>query len=87
MAYDHKTIEKKWQKFWKKNETFKADLNKDQKKYYALDEFVNDQSPVHTTTGSLLTSSKTTISITIKYLTLILTTTVNDCKRVTKLLA
>ena len=39
MAYDHKTIEKKWQKFWKKNETFKADLNKDQKKYYALDIF------------------------------------------------
>ena len=39
MAYDHKTIEKKWQKFWKKNETFKADLNKDQKKYYALDMF------------------------------------------------
>lgn len=39
MAYDHKTIEKKWQKFWKKNETFKANLNKDQKKYYALDMF------------------------------------------------
>lgn len=39
MAYDHKTIEKKWQKFWKKNETFKADLNRDQKKYYALDMF------------------------------------------------
>jgi len=39
MAYDHKKIEKKWQKFWKKNETFKADLNKDQKKYYALDMF------------------------------------------------
>ncbi|MBB1124405.1 leucine--tRNA ligase [Limosilactobacillus albertensis] len=39
MAYDHKTIEKKWQKFWKKNKTFKADLNKDKKKYYALDMF------------------------------------------------
>lgn len=39
MAYDHKTIEKKWQKFWEKNESFKADLNKDQKKYYALDMF------------------------------------------------
>ena len=39
MAYDHTAIEKKWQKFWKKNETFKADLNKDQKKYYALDMF------------------------------------------------
>ncbi|MRN06919.1 leucine--tRNA ligase [Lactobacillus sp. 0.1XD8-4] len=39
MAYDHTAIEKKWQKFWKKNETFKVDLNKDQKKYYALDMF------------------------------------------------
>ena len=39
MAFDHQQIEKKWQKFWKKNETFKADLNKDQKKYYALDMF------------------------------------------------
>ena len=39
MAYDHTTIENRWQKFWKKNKTFKADLNKDQKKYYALDMF------------------------------------------------
>lgn len=39
MAYDHSTIEKKWQKFWKKNQTFKAALNKDQKKYYVLDMF------------------------------------------------
>ena len=37
MAYDHKTIEKKWQRYWKKNKTFKAEINKDQKKYYALD--------------------------------------------------
>ena len=39
MAYDHKTIEEKWQKFWKKNKTFKAELKPDQKKYYALDMF------------------------------------------------
>lgn len=39
MAYDHQAIEKRWQKFWKKNETFKADLNKDKEKYYALDMF------------------------------------------------
>ncbi|MCI2031311.1 leucine--tRNA ligase, partial [Limosilactobacillus sp.] len=39
MAYDHTAIENKWQRFWKKNETFKATLNKDQKKYYALDMF------------------------------------------------
>ncbi len=39
MAYDHTTIENKWQKFWKKNQTIKADINKDQKKFYALDMF------------------------------------------------
>ena len=39
MAYDHKTIEEKWQKFWKKNKTFKAELKPDQNKYYALDMF------------------------------------------------
>ena len=39
MAYDHKAIEKKWQRYWKQHKTFKATLDKDQKKYYALDMF------------------------------------------------
>lgn len=39
MAYDHTAIEKKWQRFWKKNKTFKAEINPDQKKYYVLDMF------------------------------------------------
>ncbi|MEE6685587.1 class I tRNA ligase family protein, partial [Limosilactobacillus fermentum] len=39
MAYDHKAIEKKWQRYWKQYKTFKATLDKDQKKYYALDMF------------------------------------------------
>lgn len=39
MAYDHKAIEKKWQRYWKQHKTFKATLSKDQKKYYALDMF------------------------------------------------
>ena len=39
MAYDHKVIEKKWQRYWKKNKTFKSEIKKDQKKYYALDMF------------------------------------------------
>ncbi|MET0041198.1 leucine--tRNA ligase [Limosilactobacillus fermentum] len=39
MAYDHKAIEKKWQRYWKQHKTFKAALDKDQKKYYALDMF------------------------------------------------
>ncbi|BAW87134.1 leucyl-tRNA synthetase [Limosilactobacillus fermentum] len=39
MVYDHKAIEKKWQRYWKQHKTFKATLDKDQKKYYALDMF------------------------------------------------
>ena len=39
MGYDHSTIEKKWQRYWKQHKTFKADINKDQKKFYALDMF------------------------------------------------
>lgn len=39
MAYDHTAIENKWQRFWKKNKTFKAKIKPDQKKYYVLDMF------------------------------------------------
>lgn len=39
MAYDHDTIERKWQRYWKNNKTFKADINRDKPKYYALDMF------------------------------------------------
>lgn len=39
MGYDHSTIEKKWQRYWEQHKTFKADINKDQKKFYALDMF------------------------------------------------
>lgn len=39
MGYDHSTIEKKWQRYWKQHKTFKADINKAQKKFYALDMF------------------------------------------------
>ena len=39
-AFDYKTIEKKWQDFWEKNETFKTDVNDFSKpKFYALDMF------------------------------------------------
>ena len=39
-AFDYKTIEKKWQKFWEENETFKTDVNDFSKpKFYALDMF------------------------------------------------
>lgn len=39
-AFDYKAIEKKWQDFWEKNETFKTDINDFSKpKYYVLDMF------------------------------------------------
>jgi len=39
MGYDFEKIEKKWQKFWKENKTFKAYNNSDKPKYYVLDMF------------------------------------------------
>jgi leucyl-tRNA synthetase len=40
MAFDHKTIEKKWQDFWAENKTFKTDTwDFSRPKYYVLDMF------------------------------------------------
>lgn len=39
MKYDHKKIEKKWQKYWLENKTFKSDIDKNKPKYYVLDMF------------------------------------------------
>lgn len=39
MGYDHSAVEKKWQRYWKQHETFKSTMDKDKKKYYALDMF------------------------------------------------
>ncbi|MFL2128878.1 leucine--tRNA ligase [Ruoffia sp. FAM 26255] len=40
MSYQHRIIEKKWQEYWDKNETFKTkDRGVDHPKYYALDMF------------------------------------------------
>ena len=40
MSYDHKSIERKWQKFWSKNQTFKSeDISTNKPKYYVLDMF------------------------------------------------
>ena len=39
MDYQFKDIEKKWQEFWAKNQTFKAEKNKEKPKYYVLDMF------------------------------------------------
>jgi len=39
MDYHFKEIERKWQKFWAENQTFKADNNSSKPKYYVLDMF------------------------------------------------
>lgn len=39
MDYEFASIEKKWQKYWDKNNTFKAVLDKTKPKYYVLDMF------------------------------------------------
>jgi len=39
MEYNFREIEKKWQKFWDENKTFKAENKSDKPKYYALDMF------------------------------------------------
>lgn len=39
MEYNYKDIEKKWQKFWKENETYKTVIDPSRPKYYVLDMF------------------------------------------------
>lgn len=39
MFYDHQFIEKKWQKFWEENQTYKTDNKTDKPKFYVLDMF------------------------------------------------
>ncbi len=39
MAYDHRSIEARWQKFWDAHRTFQAERHADRPKYYVLDMF------------------------------------------------
>ncbi len=39
MQYNFNEIEKKWQAYWAKNQTFKAENNSDKEKFYVLDMF------------------------------------------------
>ena len=39
MEYNFKKIEKKWQDYWEKNETYKVLEDLDKEKYYVLDMF------------------------------------------------
>ena len=39
MKYNFKSIEKKWQKYWTENNTYKTKIDLDKKKYYVMDMF------------------------------------------------
>ncbi|WP_338449167.1 leucine--tRNA ligase [Niallia oryzisoli] len=39
MSFNHHEIEKKWQKYWEENKTFKTSEDKGKRKFYALDMF------------------------------------------------
>ena len=39
MKYNFQEIERKWQKFWEKNKTFKEEIDHSRPKYYVLDMF------------------------------------------------
>ena len=37
--YDHKAIEQRWQKFWRDNDIYRAEIVPGKKKFYVLDMF------------------------------------------------
>ncbi len=39
MEYNFSIIEKKWQQYWKENQTYRADTDSSKEKYYVLDMF------------------------------------------------
>ena len=39
MAYDHRAIEQRWQAYWEREKTFKAELDRERPKFYVLDMF------------------------------------------------
>ena len=45
--YNFKIVEKKWQDFWKKNNSFKAKIVKNKKKFYCLEMFPYPSGKIH----------------------------------------
>ena len=45
--YNFKEVEKKWQNFWEKNNSFKTDIQKDKKKFYCLEMFPYPSGKIH----------------------------------------
>ena len=45
--YNFKTVENKWQNYWDKNKSFKAEIKKDKKKFYCLEMFPYPSGNIH----------------------------------------
>ena len=45
--YNFKIVEKKWQSFWDKNESFKSDIDLNKKKFYCLEMFPYPSGKIH----------------------------------------
>ncbi len=45
--YNFKETEKKWQEFWKKNNSFKAEINENKEKFYCLEMFPYPSGKIH----------------------------------------
>ena len=45
--YNFKIVEKKWQDFWKENNSFKAKIEKNKKKFYCLEMFPYPSGKIH----------------------------------------
>ena len=45
--YNFKIVEKKWQKFWEENKSYKTNLNKNKKKFYCLEMFPYPSGKIH----------------------------------------
>ncbi len=45
--YNFKSTEEKWQKFWEENKTFKAQVDKNKKKFYCLEMFPYPSGKIH----------------------------------------
>jgi len=45
--YNPRAIESKWQSYWRKNNTFKSEVNKEKEKYYVLEMFPYPSGKIH----------------------------------------
>ena len=45
--YNFKIIEKKWQDYWEKNNSFESTIKKDKKKFYCLEMFPYPSGKIH----------------------------------------